>query len=207
MSCTKRLAEDMGPKSKIRRKLDLMDNNRYRAADLFAALLRYRSSETIADQPHIIEDNSLKINAGGDRATLNPVSSNNGSFNRDSVTRKSQILSPSKMSVTNENVVNPALQDILETANIISTCRGTLDDVIMPLSKVDISPTTIASLFAEEAEKSLAIAEFKDLLQFLNNGTSYNAQQFRQLVVEEDVRPIIGLRHSAICKIHYLPIF
>jgi hypothetical protein len=140
MSCTKRLAEDTGPESKFRRKLDLTDNNRYTAADLFAALLRYRSSKTIAGQSHIIEDNSLKMNTG---------------------------------------------RDISEAADIISNSRDTLDDAIMPLSKVDISPTAIASLFAEEAEKSLTIAEFKDLLQFLNKRTSYDAQQFHQLVVEK----------------------
>lgn len=185
MSCTKRLAEDTGPVSKFRRKLDLTDNNCYTAADLFAALLRYRSSKTIADQSRVIEDNSLKMNTGRDRATLNPVSSNNGSFNGDSVTRKSQIQSPSRMSVTSANGINPALQDISEMADIISTSRDTLEDAIMPLSKVDISPTTIASLFAEEAEKSLTIAEFKDLLQFLDNRTSYDVQQFHQLVVEK----------------------
>jgi len=68
----------------------MTNDNRSTAADLFAALLRYRSSKTI-DQSRSIEDNSLKVNIGGDRATLNPVSSNNGSFNRDSLSRMSII--------------------------------------------------------------------------------------------------------------------
>jgi len=185
MSCTKRPAEDTGPESKIRRKLDLTDDNRYTAADLFTALLKYRSSKTTVDQSHSTEYNSLKMNNGRNRATLNLVSSNNRPFNRDSGTGKSQIRSLSRMSVTSAEDANPALRDMLETADIVSTSRDMLDDAIMPLSKVDISPTTIASLFAEEAEKSLTVAEFKDLLQFLNNRTSYDAQQFHQLVIEK----------------------
>jgi hypothetical protein len=82
MSCTKRLAEDTGLESKIREKLDSTDNNKYTAADLFSALLRYHSSKTIVDQSHIIEDNSLKMNTGRDRATLNPISSNYGSLTK-----------------------------------------------------------------------------------------------------------------------------
>jgi hypothetical protein len=77
------------PESKIRRKLNMANDNRSTAADLFAALLRYRSSKTIGDQSHSIEDNSLKVNIERDRATPNPVSSNNGSFNRDSLSRMS----------------------------------------------------------------------------------------------------------------------
>jgi hypothetical protein len=123
-----------------------------------------------------IEDNSLKINIGRDRATLNPVSSNNGSFNRDSLSR---------MSVTGAEGDNSALQDMSEAADTISTSRDMSDDAVMPLSKVDISPTSIASLFTEETKKSLTIAEFKDLLQFLNNHILYDAQQFHQLVVEK----------------------
>ena len=67
----------------------MTNDNRSTAADLFAALLRYRSSKTIGDQSRSIEDNSLKVNIRRDRATLNPVSSNNGSFNRDSLSRMS----------------------------------------------------------------------------------------------------------------------
>jgi hypothetical protein len=151
-------------------------DGRYTAAGLFAALLRYRSSKTIVDQSHSIEYNSLDMNTGRDRATLNTVPSNNGSFNRDSRTGKS---------VTSAEGANPALQEMLETADIISASRDVLDDTIMPLSKVDISPTTIASLFAEEAKKSLTMTEFKDLQHFLNNRTSYDAQQSHQLAVEK----------------------
>jgi hypothetical protein len=154
----------------------MTNDNRPTAADLFAALLRYRSSKTIGDQSRSIEDNSLKINIRRDRAALNPVSSNNGSFNRDSLFR---------MSVTGAEGDNSALQDMSEAADTISTSRDMSDDAVMPLSKVDISPTTIASLFAEEAKKSLTTAEFKDLLQFLNNHILYDAQQFHQLVVEK----------------------
>jgi hypothetical protein len=111
------------------------------------------------------------MNTGRDRATLYPVSSNNGSFNRDSGTGKSQIWSLSRISVTSAEGVNPALQDMSETADIMLTSQDMLEDAIMPLSKVDISPTTIASLFAEGVEKSFTIAEFKNLLQFLNNCT------------------------------------
>jgi hypothetical protein len=89
------------------------------------------------------------------------------------------------MSVTSAEGDNSALQDMSEAADTISTSRDMLDDAVMPLSKVDISPTTIASLFAEEAKKSLTTTEFKDLLQFLNNYILYDAQQFHQLVVEK----------------------
>jgi hypothetical protein len=89
------------------------------------------------------------------------------------------------MSVTGAEGANSALQDMSEAADTISTSRDMSDDAIMLLSKVDISLTTIASLFAEEAEKSLTITEFKDLLHFLNNYISYDAQQLHQLVVEK----------------------
>jgi hypothetical protein len=49
MFCTKLLIEDTGLESKIQRKLDLANDNRYTAADLFAALLRYRSFKIIVD--------------------------------------------------------------------------------------------------------------------------------------------------------------
>jgi hypothetical protein len=99
----------------------MANDNRSKAADLFAALLRYRSSKTTGDQSRSIEDISLKINIGRDRATLNPVSSNNGSFNRDSGTGKAQIWYLSRMSVTGAEGANPALQDMSEATDTIST--------------------------------------------------------------------------------------
>jgi hypothetical protein len=133
MFCTKRLAEDTGLESKIQRKLDLANDNRYTAANLFAALLRYHSFKNIVDQSHSIEDNSLRMNTGRDRATLYSVSSNNGSFNRDSGTGKSQIWSLSRISVTSAEGVNPALQDMSETADIMLASQDMLEDAIMPL--------------------------------------------------------------------------
>jgi hypothetical protein len=42
------------PESKIQRKLDMTNDNCSTAADLFTALLRYRSSKTIGDQSRSI---------------------------------------------------------------------------------------------------------------------------------------------------------